>query len=105
LVHVHEPWAPSAASAALRHSRALNVGTFHAPPTERLVSTQLARRVVELVFGRLDARLASYETTADLLRQFYPADYRVVLPGADPPTEADRAPDDGVRIAFPHREE
>ena len=30
-VHVHEPFAPSTASVALRHSRALNVGTFHAP--------------------------------------------------------------------------
>ena len=30
-VHVHEPWAPSAGSVALRHSRALNVGSFHAP--------------------------------------------------------------------------
>ena len=30
-VHVHEPFAPSAASVALRHSRALNVGSFHAP--------------------------------------------------------------------------
>ena len=30
-VHVHEPFAPSTASLALRHSRALNVGTFHAP--------------------------------------------------------------------------
>ena len=26
VVHVHEPFAPSAAAAALRHSRALNVG-------------------------------------------------------------------------------
>ena len=37
------------------HSRALNVGTFHAP-TERVVATQVARKLVELVFGRLDAR-------------------------------------------------
>ena len=29
--HVHEPFAPSTSSAALRHSRALNVGTFHTP--------------------------------------------------------------------------
>src|SRR5205085_2209995 len=47
IVHVHEPFAPSAASAALRHSRALNVGTFHAP-TERVLSTQLARPLTEL---------------------------------------------------------
>ena len=34
-VHVHEPFAPSASSAALRHSRALNVGTFHSPGPPR----------------------------------------------------------------------
>jgi hypothetical protein len=62
--------------------------------------------MVELVFGRLDARLASYETTAELLREFFPADYRVVLPGADPPAPAaGRAAGEGVRIVFAHREE
>lgn len=81
-VHVHEPFAPSAASAALRHSRALNVGTFHAA-TERFVSTQVARRVVELLFGRLDGRTASFTATRDLLDRYFPGDYRVVLPGAD----------------------
>jgi glycosyltransferase involved in cell wall biosynthesis len=81
-VHVHEPFAPSAASAALRHSRALNVGTFHST-TERLVSTQVARRVVELLFGRLDGRTASFTATRDLLERYFPGDYRVILPGAD----------------------
>jgi glycosyltransferase involved in cell wall biosynthesis len=80
-VHVHEPFAPGASSAALRHSRSLNVGSFHAP-TERLLSTQLGRRVVELFFGRLDARTSSYEATAELMREFFPADYRVITPGA-----------------------
>ena len=103
-VHVHEPFAPSASSAALRHSRSLNVGSFHAP-TERAVSTQLARRVVELFFGRLDARLAHYAATAELLSQFFPAEYRLVTPGADPPADGD-APEGGrARIAFAHREE
>ena len=36
-MHVHEPFAPSAASAALRHSRALNVGSFHARQRARAV--------------------------------------------------------------------
>jgi len=82
-VHVHEPFAPSASSAALRHSRSLNVGSFHAP-TERIVSTQLARRVVELFLGRLDARTASSVATQDLMTRYFPATYRVVLPGCDP---------------------
>ncbi len=82
LCHVHEPFAPSMASVALRHSRALNVGTFHAP-TERVVATQVARRLVDLVFGRLDARLASYAATAELMARHFPGSYDVVAPGAD----------------------
>jgi len=81
-VHVHEPFAPSAASAALRHSRTLNVGTFHGT-TERFLSTQVARRMVQLLFGRLDARAATSVATRELLERFFPGDYAVVAPGAD----------------------
>jgi predicted metal-dependent phosphoesterase TrpH/glycosyltransferase involved in cell wall biosynthesis len=81
-VHVHEPFAPSASSVALRYSRALNVGTFHST-TERVLSTQVARKLVELVFGRLDGRTASYGVTRDLVQRFFPGDYRVIHPGAD----------------------
>src|SRR4051794_5555759 len=81
-VHVHEPFAPSAASAALRHSHALNVGTFHAPG-ERVVSTQVARRLVALLFGRLDGRTASFRATRDLVARYFPGEYRVIHPGAD----------------------
>ena len=80
-VHVHEPFAPSASSVALRHSRALNVGSFHAP-TERVLSTQVARRFVELFFGRLDARTASFGATRDVMERFFPASYRLLRPGA-----------------------
>src|SRR5206468_8230760 len=62
IVHVHEPFAPSASSVALRHSRALNVGGFH-NPSERLLSTQLARPLSRMLFGRLDARTASFRAT------------------------------------------
>ena len=97
--HVHEPFAPSTSSAALRHSRALNVGTFHLP-TERLLSTQVARKVVQLVLGRLDARTASFAATRDLMQRFFPADYRVLTPGADPPAQRVAAGDDQVRFGF-----
>ena len=81
-VHVHEPFAPSAASAALRHSRALNVGSFHSA-TERLLSTQVARPLVERLFGRLDARTASFAVTRDLVARFFPGEYEVIRPGAE----------------------
>jgi predicted metal-dependent phosphoesterase TrpH/glycosyltransferase involved in cell wall biosynthesis len=102
LCHVHEPFAPSVASTALRHSRALNVGSFHAP-TERVVATQVARKVVQLVFGRLDARTATFRATAELLRRFFPGDYEIVAPGADPLPFGPRG--ERVRIAFVEHEE
>jgi glycosyltransferase involved in cell wall biosynthesis len=103
IVHVHEPWAPSASSTALRHSRALNVGTFHAP-TERVLSTQVARRFVELFFGRLDARTASFHATAELVNRFFPASYRVLAPGAE--IAARPRPQPGpLRIAYVAEEE
>jgi hypothetical protein len=81
-VHVHEPFAPSTANAALRHSRALNVGSFHAP-TERLLSTLLGRRFVTTFFGRLDARTASFPETARLMERHFPADYRLLAPARE----------------------
>jgi predicted metal-dependent phosphoesterase TrpH/glycosyltransferase involved in cell wall biosynthesis len=81
IVHVHEPFAPSASSIALRHSRALNVGSFHAP-TERILSTQLTWPLSRLFFGRLDARIASYSATRELIQRYFPGDYQVILPGA-----------------------
>ena len=103
-VHVHEPFAPSTSSVALRHSRALNVGSFHAP-TERVLSTQVARRFVELFFGRLDARTAAFEATRELLRHYFPAPYRLLRPGAAAVERVERAPGAPLKIAFCAQEE
>jgi predicted metal-dependent phosphoesterase TrpH/glycosyltransferase involved in cell wall biosynthesis len=105
-VHVHEPFAPSASSAALRHSRGLNVGSFHAA-TERILSTQVARRLVELLFGRLDARTATFAATRELVTRFFPGDYTLVPPGADVVAlTGPQAADDGkVEILFCLEEE
>jgi len=105
IVHVHDPFAPSTSSTALRHSRSLNVGSFH-EPTERLLSTQVARPLVEIFFGRLDARTASYEGTAELVERYFPGTYELVQPGADDTDGArPRAAEEPIRIAFCLHEE
>jgi predicted metal-dependent phosphoesterase TrpH len=81
VVHVHDPFAPSVPSAALRHSFSLNVATFHAPQ-ERVLSTQVARPLVEIFFGRIDARTATSAETAELLNRYFPAGYEVLGGGA-----------------------
>jgi predicted metal-dependent phosphoesterase TrpH len=82
IVHVHEPFAPSVSSAALRHSFSLNVATFHGPQ-ERVLSTQVARPLVEIFFGRIDARTAMTSATAELLARYFPADYDLVEPAGE----------------------
>jgi predicted metal-dependent phosphoesterase TrpH/glycosyltransferase involved in cell wall biosynthesis len=109
VVHVHDPFAPSASSSALRHSRSLNVGSFH-EPSERVLSTQVARPLVEIFLGRLDARTVSSQTTAELMERFFPGTYEPVEPGADPEAEPywPGAPDGAgrpLRIAFCLEEE
>lgn len=80
IVHVHDPFAPSAPSAALRHSFSLNVATFHAPQ-ERVLSTQVARPLVEIFFGRIDARTVTSAETRELLERYFPAGYEQIGDG------------------------
>jgi glycosyltransferase involved in cell wall biosynthesis len=100
VVNVHEPFAPSASSVALRHSRALTVGSFHSP-TERILSTQLTRPLVRLLFSRMDARTASYAATRNLLQTFFPGDYHVVPPGSDGPGDERAAAEAGEADGVP----
>jgi glycosyltransferase involved in cell wall biosynthesis len=105
LLHVHEPFAPSTGSAALRHSQSLNVATFH-EPVERVLSTQVARMLVEVFFGRIDERIASNEATGELLQRFFPGQYELIRPGADRAEPVLEPPPAGrVRIAYCAEEE
>jgi predicted metal-dependent phosphoesterase TrpH/glycosyltransferase involved in cell wall biosynthesis len=109
IVHVHDPFAPSASSTALRHSRSLNVGSFH-EPSERVLSTQVARPIVEIFFGRLDARTASCCETSDLMSRFFSGTYELVEPGVRSlvghwPGRAGEGGSGGLKIAFCLEEE
>jgi len=105
VVHVHDPFAPSVGSAALRHSFSLNVASFHVP-AERALSTQVARSLVEMLFGRIDARIASNQATGDLLERFFPGRYELIRPGADVAEPVLEPPPPGrVRIFYSAEEE
>jgi predicted metal-dependent phosphoesterase TrpH/glycosyltransferase involved in cell wall biosynthesis len=103
-VHLHEPFAPSASATALRHSRALNIGSFHSP-TERVLSTQVARRFMELFLGRLDARIATFDVTRELVGRFFPGDYELLPPGVDLETYAVAERKGDVEFVFAAEEE
>jgi predicted metal-dependent phosphoesterase TrpH/glycosyltransferase involved in cell wall biosynthesis len=103
VLHVHEPFAPSLSSVALRHSFSLNVGSFH-DPQERVLSTQVARPLVEIFFGRLDGRTTTSAVTTELVERYFPGSYDLLAPGADPPERREDG-EGPLRILFCLEEE
>lgn len=103
IVHVHDPFVPGFSSNALRNSFSLNVGTFH-ETEERPFATQFARPLLEIFFGRLDARTVSSRASAKLLNRYFPGSYEITHPGIDPAVAA-QAGVPPLKIAFSEREE
>ena len=52
-----------------------------------MLSTQVARPLVEIFFGRLDARTVGSRTTGELIERFFPGRYELLEPGAEPDAE------------------
>lgn len=69
-VHVHDPIGSGASSTALRYSRALNVGSFHAS-NERLLPKTLTRRFTDTLLARLDTRIEDHTPDAQELEEIY----------------------------------
>jgi predicted metal-dependent phosphoesterase TrpH/glycosyltransferase involved in cell wall biosynthesis len=80
VVHGFEPGLPSISYLALRDSEALGVASFFSP--DRL-GYPPRRALREKLLARIDALLASSETTAAAAAERFPGDYRIVSPGVD----------------------
>src|SRR5258707_7323498 len=78
IVHGFEPGLPSLSYLALRDASALTVATFFSP--ERL-SYPPARTRRERLLGRLDALLATSESTAEAAAERFPGRYELVPAG------------------------
>ena len=80
VVHGFEPGLPSISYLALRDSEALGVASFFSP--DRL-GYPPRRALREKLLARIDALIASSETTADAAAERFPGDYRILSPGVD----------------------
>ena len=80
VVHGFEPGLPSISYLALRDSEALGVASFFSP--DRL-GYPPRRALREKLLARIDALIASSETTAAAALERFPGDYRVLSPGVD----------------------
>ena len=82
-VHVHEPFAPSAASAALRHSHALNVGTLPRADRARALDPGGAARWSSCCSAASTGAPPASARPATWWRATSPATTGVIHPGAD----------------------
>ncbi len=82
VVHVHEPSVPMLSLVVLRHSHALNVGTFHAYRESNAIYEYM-RPLVQRVFNRLDGRIFVSEVVRDYITRYFPGDYVVIPNGID----------------------
>lgn len=82
VVHIHEPLTPVLPLAVLRHSRAVNVGTFHAY-RESNAGYHVAKPVLEPFFGRLDGRIAVSAAAREMVAAYFPGHYTIIPNGIE----------------------
>ncbi len=82
VVHLHEPLLPALPVTVLRHSKALNIGTFHAYQKRSLVYFY-AKPILKRFYNKLHGHIAVSEAARDFIRKYFKADYSIIPNGID----------------------
>ena len=82
VVHMHEPLFPVPPVAALRFSKALNVGTFHAY-ARRSRGYRGFRPLLKRWYGNLHGKIAVSKPAAELVARYYPGEFKIIPNGID----------------------
>lgn len=83
IIHLHEPLTPTLCLFVLRHSKAVNVGTFHAFRETRHVALETVAALAQPFIDRLDAKICVSESVRELNNHLFPGDYLVIPNGID----------------------
>lgn len=83
VVHLHEPLTPLLALVALRHSKSVTVGTFHAYREKGNLPFQTVARLFRPLIAKLDARICVSEASLELISHYFPGNYRIIPNGID----------------------
>ncbi len=82
IVHIHEPLQPLVPLMALRYSRSVNIGTFHAFG-ETKMRYRVAGRMLSGVMNRLHGRIAVSTLARGFAQTYLPGDYTIIPNGVD----------------------
>ncbi len=77
VIHIHEPLMPALPLTVLAHSKALNIGTFHAF-SQSHIGYYYGRYVLRLFVSKLDGRIAVSRPAVEFVKQYFPGNYEVI---------------------------
>ena len=83
IIHLHEPLMPALPLFVLRHSKTINVGTFHAYRETPHWGLETLRPVFDPFFDKLHAKICVSHAAWDLISRYYPDDYAIIPNGID----------------------
>jgi phosphatidylinositol alpha-mannosyltransferase len=82
VVHLHEPLMPVLPLVVLRHSKTLNIGTFHAY-RETHLGYYYGKPILQRFWARLHGRICVSEAAYALANRYFPGEYRIIPNGID----------------------
>ena len=82
VIHFHEPFVPFLSLQILRHSKAVNIATFHAF-SGFSPSYEFGRRMMQSYAKRLHGRIAVSAAARHFIGRYFPGDYKVIPNGVD----------------------
>ncbi len=82
IVHLHEPLMPVLCLVALRHSKSVNIGTFHAY-RESNFAYLAGKAVLKRFVGRIHGRIAVSPPARELVSKYFPGEYEIIPNGID----------------------
>lgn len=82
IIHLHEPLMPALPPSVLRHSKTVNVGTFHAYRRSNFAYFY-AKLVARPLFNKLHGLIAVSHPARDFVAEYFPGSYRIIPNGVD----------------------
>jgi len=83
IIHLHEPLMPALPLIVLRHSKTINVGTFHAYRETPHWGLETLGAFFELFHNKLHGKICVSQAALELISRYYPGDYAVIPNGID----------------------
>ncbi len=82
IVHLHEPLMPALPLVTLRHSKSVNVATFHAYRDSH-VGYRYTRRVAKRFVNKLDGKIVVSPAALESVSRYFPGEYVIIPNGID----------------------